>query len=231
MPGMPADRYPRVDKSGTGVAARVEKHGTRRCGRGRLAKIDEGLAAIGHADQHEAAAAQISGFRKGHGQRISRGDRRIDRIPALPEHCDTDLAREPMRRDDHAALGPLRYRRGGLGAARRQHEQHERRDLSAMKCSAGQPSLRACRNETGGKAEAFPPDLLSAQPLSQKLILSVMYQKAPLNPKGPPIARVDLAICKAAHDREHRVGRRLGDLVRAGIEHVGAAHASACTSP
>ena len=78
------------------VATRVEEQGTRRRGWGRLAKIDERLAAIGHADQHEAAAPQVSGFGKGHGQCIRRGNRRIDRIPAFPEHCDTGLAREPM---------------------------------------------------------------------------------------------------------------------------------------
>ena len=103
-------------------------------------KSMKALAAIGHADQHEAAAPQISGFRKGHGQRVGRGDRRIDRISALPEHSDTDLARQPMCRDDHAVLGRLRYRRGTLGDTRRQHEQHERDTshiLTRMKRSAG----------------------------------------------------------------------------------------------
>ncbi len=138
---------------------RVEKHGARRRGRGRLTKIDERLVAIGHADQHEAAAAQISGFGEGHGQRIRGDNRRIDRIPAFPEHCDTGLACEPVRGDDHAVLGPLRWQRGGVAAAGRQHEQQERQPGPQQSAARADRGLQAYRNETGGKAEAFPPGL------------------------------------------------------------------------
>ena len=85
-----------------------------------LAKIEEGLAAIGQLDGHEAAAAEIAGRRIDHGQRIAHGDRRIDRIAAALEHVDADLGRQVLRADDHAVFGGHGRRRGGVGGGNHQ---------------------------------------------------------------------------------------------------------------
>ena len=56
-------------------------------------------------NHHEAAAADISGARIGHGHRKAGSDRGIDRIAALSQEVGADLRREFFLRDHHAVLG------------------------------------------------------------------------------------------------------------------------------
>src|SRR5690349_10559193 len=44
-----------------------------------------------------------------------------------------------------------------------------------------------------------------------------------IDPEWTAVARIHLTVSKAAHDREHRIGRGLLDLVRALIEQVAGA--------
>ena len=64
-------------------------------------KLMTPAAAVGPADQHEAAAADIAAARVDHGQRIADRDRRIDGIAAGLQDAPPDLAGLVLRRDDH----------------------------------------------------------------------------------------------------------------------------------
>ena len=64
----------------------------------------------------KAAAAEITGGRIDHGERIAYRDRRIDRVAAAIENVDTNFRGEMLRSDHHALLGghgPFRSSIGG----------------------------------------------------------------------------------------------------------------------
>jgi hypothetical protein len=82
------------------VALRVEIHAGLRGRRGFFAIVDKMRLAIGHADQHEAAAAQISRGRMHHGQRESRSHRGIHGIAARLHDLNPSL-RSQVARADH----------------------------------------------------------------------------------------------------------------------------------
>ena len=56
-------------------------------------------------NHHEAAAADVSGARIGHGKRKAGGDRGVDRVAALPQDIGADLRRELFLRHHHAVFG------------------------------------------------------------------------------------------------------------------------------
>src|SRR6201982_3824865 len=70
-----ADGSPANQAVAHNVAARVQIHVVRGLARGFLAEIDERGAAIGKADEHEAAAPDISG------KRMRDGESKADRYP------------------------------------------------------------------------------------------------------------------------------------------------------
>ena len=74
---------------------------------------------LGEMDQHEAAAAEISRARQGHGERKADRNRRIDRIAAAPENLDADFRRLPFLRDDHAVARQHRQNARALRDDRR----------------------------------------------------------------------------------------------------------------
>ncbi len=69
-------------------------------------------------DHHEAAAAEIAGFRIGHGQREADRYRGVDRIAAALEDVDADARRAPLLRHHHAVARDLRLRRRDGGRLR-----------------------------------------------------------------------------------------------------------------
>ena len=56
-------------------------------------------------DHHEAAAADISRARIGHGHGKAGRDRGIDRIAAAPQHIGADARRDFLLRHHHAVFG------------------------------------------------------------------------------------------------------------------------------
>ena len=73
------------------------------------------LFCLREMDEHEAAAAEIAGFRQSDGERKTDGDRGIDRIAAAAEDIDADLGRLLLLRRDHAVQSTGR-RELALGA-------------------------------------------------------------------------------------------------------------------
>ena len=55
-------------------------------------------------DDHETAAADISGARIAHGQRKAGGDRGIDRIAALPQDIGANVCADFLLRHHHAVF-------------------------------------------------------------------------------------------------------------------------------
>ncbi len=97
-----ADRKPAFARAiGNDVALRIEVHVARRAQRGFLAKIDEALASIVHADQHEPATADVAAARIDHGEGVPDGNRRVDRVAAGLEHVEPSLGGEALLGDDH----------------------------------------------------------------------------------------------------------------------------------
>ena len=89
-----------------GLAVGAEKHVARGRGRRGLAIVDgDVLVAIRRVDDHEAAAADVSGARIGHRHRKAGRDRGIDRIAATPQDIGADLRRDLLLRHHHAVFG------------------------------------------------------------------------------------------------------------------------------
>ena len=73
---------------------------------GGLAVVDgDVLVAFRRVNDHETAAADVSGARIGYGQRKAGGDRGIDRIAALPQDIGAYLCSDLFLRHDHAVFG------------------------------------------------------------------------------------------------------------------------------
>ena len=86
-------------------ALRVEVHVRRRSGGGLLAVVDEvGFAGV-HADEHEAAAADVAGLGKDDGEGESDGDGGVDCVAAGFEDFDAGVGGVVVDGDDHGVLG------------------------------------------------------------------------------------------------------------------------------
>ena len=102
-----------------GLAVGAEEHVARRRGRRGLAIVDRDvLAALRRVDDHEAAAADVSGARIGDGQRKAGRDRGIDRIAALPQDIGAYLRADFLLRDHHAVFGGNGVNCAGAGCSR-----------------------------------------------------------------------------------------------------------------
>ena len=102
------------------LASRV--HIASRGGGSFLAVVQKMGFAVGHANQHEPAATDISGRRMNYRQREARSDGRVDGIASGLQDFDTDLGSKLMHADHHRVLGM--YRMGGPQAGR-DGEQHQ----------------------------------------------------------------------------------------------------------
>ena len=109
-PGTPEASGPTRLRSGTGSPGCIEEHVAVRRGRRHFAVVDGGLAAIGHANHHEPAAAQIAGgrdaSRPAQSQRRRRRRWRCRRVQDLKPGAAGVL----VGRSDHAMASPHRAR-------------------------------------------------------------------------------------------------------------------------
>src|SRR5581483_8979654 len=97
---------PSVDGIAGGLAARVEIHVVRRFFGCAFAEIDEGGLAVGETDQHEAAAADVSGVGMRDGERKSDGDRSVDRIASVFQDLNADVGGDRLLGYHHAVSRP-----------------------------------------------------------------------------------------------------------------------------
>ena len=106
------------------VAVLVEIHVAIRRGRRRLAIIDERILAI-HADQHEAAAADVAGFGIGHCQGETGRDAGVDCIATCREDALADVGTVAIRHSDGGIAQDRGFvaGRGRLGRRRTGGEQ------------------------------------------------------------------------------------------------------------
>ena len=86
-------------------AGAVEEHLRRGAGRRFFAEVDSGGFAIGEADHHEAAAADVAGGRIGDRQREAGSDGGVDGIAAVGEHVAAGLAGDGAGRNHHTLRG------------------------------------------------------------------------------------------------------------------------------
>ena len=94
VPGTATARCPRVLRSGITLPAASRNIAGGGCERRGLAKVDEGLAAVGELQRHEAPAAEIARRRIDDRERITHRDRGVDRIAAAAQYIDTDTGGE-----------------------------------------------------------------------------------------------------------------------------------------
>ena len=118
----------------------------RRGERRLLAEVEEGLAAVGELQRHEAAAAEVARRRIDDGERVADRDRGIDGVAAAPS------ARRRRPRSPGAARSrPCRSRPRPAPPTRRARLQRERRrqgdgdDGRAARASAGRARSRSHR--------------------------------------------------------------------------------------
>ena len=83
----------------------VEEHLRRGAGRCLLAEVDGGRLAVGEADHHKAAAADVAGGGVGDGQREPGGDGGVNGVAAVGQHIAPSLTGNRAGRDDHALRG------------------------------------------------------------------------------------------------------------------------------
>ncbi len=89
-----------------GIAGDVEEHGRRGGRRRGLAVIDCRVAvAFGKVNDHEAAAADITGARIGDREREADRHRRVHRIAAAGEDFHADAGGAAFLRHHHAIVG------------------------------------------------------------------------------------------------------------------------------
>ena len=106
VPGTPMPSAESRDFALSGLPSAPRKMSRVVARRRGLAIIDRDvLVALGRMDHHEAAAADVSRARIGHGHRKTGGDRRIDRIAATPQHVGADPRRDLLLRHHHAVFG------------------------------------------------------------------------------------------------------------------------------
>ncbi len=95
---------------------RIEEHVRTGCQRRLFAEIDEGIAAVGQVNGHEAAAAQIAAAGMRHRQGVSHRDRGVHGVATLAQYHGSDV-RGFMLSAHHHALARFQFEGGG-GARR-----------------------------------------------------------------------------------------------------------------
>ena len=87
------------------LAARVEEHVGAGGERRPLAKIDEGIFAVGEMNDHESAAAEIAAARMCHRQRVADRYRGIDGVATLTQNCRTHIRSQVLGSNHHPLIG------------------------------------------------------------------------------------------------------------------------------
>ena len=123
VPGTPGG-LPAFEAVARRLSGSVQIHVARGFLRRALAEIDESGAAVGEADQHESAAAQVAGVGMGHGQRESDGDRRVHGVAAVFAGPGRRRRSPGLLRDHHGVAGANRFARVRGGAE--SPDQHQR---------------------------------------------------------------------------------------------------------
>ena len=72
---------------------------------GAFAEIDEGGSAVGEANQHETAAAEVARGGMGDGEGHGDSDRGVNGVSASLERGDTGIGGVGFARDDHGVTG------------------------------------------------------------------------------------------------------------------------------
>ena len=116
-PGTPGGQGPRDAALGW-LAVRIEVHVTRRAARGGLAVVERMHLALGGADDHEPAAADVAGFGVDHRERQPDRHCRVHRVAASAQDVPPDLARQRMTGDHHRGPALSDPRLGGEGPVR-----------------------------------------------------------------------------------------------------------------
>ena len=98
-----------------GIAVGIEVHVLCGAAGGVLAVVDGRDRAVGHADHHEAAPADVAGPGVHDGQGKAGGHGRVHGVAAFLEHLDARRGGGALRRDDHSVLGVLGDRGGRRG--------------------------------------------------------------------------------------------------------------------
>ena len=101
VPGTPDDRQPSMlSRVSSPLASRYMLRDAF-CGRA-LAEVDERRTAVGHADQHVAAAAEVAGERMRDRHREADRHRGVHRVAAGLQHRHADVGRDRLHGDHHA---------------------------------------------------------------------------------------------------------------------------------
>ena len=79
-------------------------------GRGALAKVEEGGAAIRQPDQHESAASQVAGRRMRDGESEAHRDRGVHRVAARLQDLEPGFGGMALARDHHTVPRAHRLR-------------------------------------------------------------------------------------------------------------------------
>ena len=133
-PGTPIALYPISLAPSMTLPLRVEIHVARRRCRSLFAVVEKVRLAIGHADQHEAAATDISGRRMHHGQRESGGHRGVDGIAAGLHDLDTGT-RCQLVHAHHDGMLRVNRMRGAPGGRRRRSATEPPSATKSMICA------------------------------------------------------------------------------------------------
>ncbi len=158
VPGTPMPSAESRDFAISGLPSAPRKISRRGRGRRGLAIIDRDiLVALRRVNHHEAAAADISGARIGHGHRKSGGHRGIDRIAAALEHIGADSCARVF-----PAPPPCRVRRPRHGLcrrrqARKRHGVAPARGRAASRRQSARVSRHSRRRWAAGKVIKIPP--------------------------------------------------------------------------
>ena len=132
------------------VAVAVEVHVGRGGQRGLFAEIDEGLAPVCELERHEAAAAEASRAGKDDAERITDGDRGVDRVATLLQDVDADPGREMLAGDDHAVAradrGLRRRMRMAADEEESEHAKAHGKSVARRSCVVSQESV--CQSQT-----------------------------------------------------------------------------------
>ena len=86
-----------------------------------LAKVEKVGLTVVQANEHEAAAAEITRGRMHDRERESGCHGRVDRIASRAHHLDTGLGRETVDARDHAMLGVRRVQAAACDRGAHQH--------------------------------------------------------------------------------------------------------------
>ena len=127
------------------IALLILKHLPEGSGRRLLAMVVGGQGAVGHANQHEAAAAEVARRGMGHRQGEAGGHRRIHRVATPAQHGGADFGGDGGTGGDHPLGAEHRLGAGTLRPSGRQQNQQGTCRFERQTPQNGQPTATAHR--------------------------------------------------------------------------------------